>query len=233
MKRIVLLLFLFILLCSKAFSLSGQPNNQSTSFQFKSLINFFSYFANGLSSGDIDDDAYFLAPIDFELSYKINNDIALFVNPSVWISSSPQIQSYAFDINLAGGISYRPFGTALKGVFVSLNGIVGFSANTSNDLYLQYHRYTDKSTIHEDAAAESKYENQQYLNFGFMLETGHEWIFSSGFSFTVGAGISKVYPVKLGDYETMNRTPGAYLYGINLEGLPFNMNLRFSMGYSF
>ena len=196
-------------------------------------MNFFGFFANGLIPGDNNDDAYFLAPIDFELGYKLNDDITIFVNPNVWICSSPQIRSYAFDINLAGGISYRPFGAELKGMFVSLNGIVGFSANTSNDLYFQYNRHTDKFPVDDDAAATSKNESQQYINFGFKLETGHEWVFDNGFSFTVGAGISKVYPIKLGDYETMNRTPGAYLYGINLEGLPFNMNLRFSMGYSF
>ncbi|MCL2207812.1 MAG: hypothetical protein FWB90_06945, partial [Fibromonadales bacterium] len=82
---------------------------------------------------------------------------------------------------------------------------------------------------------------KDFLNIGSMAEIGYEWIKENGFTLTLGTGVCKIHQIPSspsifapeinGEIEFSEDSNS--LYGINLGGLPFDVRLRFSIGYSF
>jgi hypothetical protein len=78
---------------------------------------------------------------------------------------------------------------------------------------------------------------KDFLNIGYMAEIGYEWIKKNGFTLTFGTGICKIYQIPSSPSvfapEAVEVIEYENLYGINFFGLPFDVRLRYSIGYSF
>jgi hypothetical protein len=227
--------FFALFLGTLVFVLNAQENSQETkqpkfSFQVKPFL----YLMTGVAAGlreDTDDPLIF---VDIEFQYALTNKFALFINPSfvnavttyytesTFYSQSdfPTYREAAYyslgALNFITGILYHPFGNGLRGMYTGVFPILGWG-------------YINKDS--------KKVEN--FINIGYMIEAGYEWIFKNGFTITLGGGISKIYPVSLIEiedkYDFLSEVgwPTYNLYGLNLYKLPFDTRLRFSIGYSF
>ena len=197
--------------------------DEKFSFQVKPIL----YLMSGIGSGLRSDDGPFFLFADVEFKYAINQKLNLFINPSfanAYSGYSITIYTYFPDysketihyfrsgLNFITGILYRPYETGLRGMYIGVYPIIGWGYLSRND---------------------KKYKD--FLNLGYMTEIGYDWIFKNGFSITLGGGISKIYAIPSDSYnETESPIKiGNNLYGLNLWKLPFDLRIRFSIGYSF
>jgi hypothetical protein len=222
-KKLLLIVVLAI------FSVSIINAEEKYSFQIKPFM----YILSGVISGIREKPSIL---VDIEFQYAMNRNFTLFINPSFVnafsfltvrsgmdysnFSENYQTTFYSCNgLNLITGLLYRPYGTGLQGIYFGAFPVIGWG-------------YIDKSDE----------KIRDFLNIGYMIETGYEWIFNKGFTVTFGAGICKIYhtaitpvlvavnaPTVGDDYFEYNNNP----YGINLLKLPFDLRLRISIGYSF
>jgi len=223
-KKITLIMVLVII------SASIINAQEKYSFQVKPFM----YIFSGVLSVYNENPSY---TVDIEFQYAINNDFTLFINPSfvnafsfltvktAWSGSSGSNEHYdttfysCNGLNLITGLLYRPFGSGLRGLYFGGFPVIGWGYISINNEKIR-----------------------DFFNFGYMIETGYEWIFKNGFTITLGAGISKIFhtpitpvlvavnsPAVGNDYFKYNNNP----YGFNLWKLPFDPRLRVSIGYSF
>jgi len=171
--------------------------------------------------------------IDIEFQYALSKNFTLSVNPAfaqrfwryqfvdgkgnMYVIDSEYYASNC--LNLATGLLYRPFGTGLRGMYLGVYSVVGWGYVT--------HGYVRE---YEEKIAD-------FLNLGFILEVGYEWIFKNGFTITLGAGITKLFQIpEVSIITAVNSFYNDYydygnLYG--LGSLPIDPRLRVSIGYSF
>jgi hypothetical protein len=223
MKKITFIMLLAII------SVSIINAEEKYSFQIKPFM----YILSGVMSG-INENHSGLADIEFQ--YAINKNFTLFINPSFvnafsflivrsgmdysYLSRNYQTTFYSCNgLSLITGLLYRPYSTGLHGIYLGVFPVIGWG-------------YINKNTE----------KIREFLNIGYMMETGYEWILNYGFTVTFGAGICKIYhtpitpvlvaknsPIVGDDYFEYNNNP----YGINFWNLPFDARLRISIGYSF
>jgi hypothetical protein len=169
--------------------------------------------------------------IDIEFQYKLNKKFTLSINPTFaqgfwkyyWINGDMNVvdsEYYSSNcLNLAAGLLYRPFGTGLRGMYLGAFSIIGWG-------------YVTHGYVGDDSE-----KIADFLNLGFIMEIGYEWIFKNGFTITLGAGITKLFQIpKVSIITAVNAYYNDYydygnLYG--LGSLPIDPRLRVSIGYSF
>jgi hypothetical protein len=218
--------YLLILLLGWSVTLYGQnsvQNDKKYSFQVKPVLCSFITVATIVSNNE--NEKYHL-PIFFFFffQYALSNRFTVFVNSSFvsgfysFLTERQEVIGntiYYYDrnyetsyINLTSGLMYRPYSTGLTGMYIGVFPIVGFSFLMEN--------------------------KDKFLNLGLMLECGKEWIFKSGFTFTLGGGFSKYYPVPFSDNKYSYDNNIINFYGVPLFfTLPIDIRIRASIGYSF
>jgi len=167
---------------------------------------------------------------DLQFQYAINKKFALFISPSFekevgGYKARSRVYDWSYDektgeltlnkisdetnyygnngLNLITGLLYHPYETGLRGMYLGIFPVIGWGYTTKNGKIIK-----------------------NFLNIGYMAEIGYEWIEKNGFTITLGPGICKIYQIpSVTEYEN--------LYGVNLGDLPFDVRLRFSIGYSF
>jgi hypothetical protein len=166
--------------------------------------------------------------VDFEFDAKLTDHFTLFVNPTwyswdVGLLSSTYRRSIGYNIiigdiwenypfmtfNVATGILYRPTGSGLRGWFIGICPLVGYTVITEK---------TD----------------DQFINAGGMADFGYEWVFKNGLTILVGGGFSYIRSIPFSgnqydDYEH----PGITLYGINYGDSNMRAKVKAGIGYSF
>jgi len=168
--------------------------------------------------------------LDLEFQYAINNKFTLFINPT--FANAYTLWSYPYDendpnnsfricslsaLNLVTGLLYRPYETGLRGMYIGIFPVIGWE-------YLN----------------EAQEKIKDFFNLGYMAEIGKQWIFKNGFTITFGGGICKIYrlPLDKSINERFSFVLGN-LYGYTIPypsaswKLPFDIRIRFSIGYSF
>jgi len=126
--------------------------------------------------------------IDLETQFKISNYSNISITLSFlygdytfsdydYDSVKDIYEDYSYrEIIFQGGFKpmyiYRPFGTGLKGFFI------GFYPNVD----LQYSITSDNN-------------GALYTNLGFGMDLGYKWVFDSGFTMQIGAGIGKTFSI--------------------------------------
>jgi hypothetical protein len=110
-----------------------------------------------------------------------------------------------FQIMFNPAFVYRPFGTRLKGLYISAFPIIG---------------WTYVST---------QYLNDSFTHLGLGLSSGYQWIFRNGFTLQLGAGISRAWVIPF----RSNKGPDCAKDEWHLFGLPVDLNYTFRVGYSF
>ena len=134
--------------------------------------------------------------IEFDFQVRINDYWNIMLRPNISINDSKQND---ISLSLTPGLKFRPFGTGLKGIYISLYPNIGW----------------------QNATIENT--NNNYLLIGIGAEAGHQWIFSNGFTFNLGGGVTKNRRIGLN---------GAYMYPKE-ENIWQNVRLMFLLGYSF
>jgi len=239
MKKALFVFFLIVL----AVTLNAEE--QKFSFQTKPLL----YLVPGLQNIYIYtfNVARYWEPliiIDVEFQYSLNKHFALSINPvfaqgfwknvkldfpvggpgpasagEYWLSNC---------LDFATGILYFPFETGLRGLHLGVYSVIGWGYILFNR-YADYDEYDDKK-IHD------------FLNIGYIIEVGYQWIFKNGFTISLGAGISKLYQMpKIPPIITAVNSPTigndyysyGNIHGLHFLNLPIDPRIKFSIGYSF
>jgi len=224
-KRIFLLLV--------AIFIANVNAREKFSFQFNPLLFFvhnvfcnmdIDFMPDADPKRDRDRPICFLADIEFQ--YAINEKIALFINPS-FAKSNGGISIDGIDgttyyknngLSLITGLLYYPHETGLRGMYLGIFPVIGWGYITKDGKIIK-----------------------DFLNIGSMAEIGYEWIKENGFTITLGTGVSKIHQIpsspsvfapEINEEIEFSENSNS-LYGINLGGLPFDVRLRCSIGYSF
>jgi hypothetical protein len=123
----------------------------------------------------------FIISTDVEFQYAINQYFNISVVNTIFFenylssyledSSGRYDEDYGqqFQFLLMPAFIYRPFGTRLKGMYVSIYPTIG---------------WTYVSTEHLD---------DTFTHLGFGLLSGYQWILKNGFTIQLGGGISKTW----------------------------------------
>ena len=176
-------LFFFIFSCTLNVQLLSQDNVFSHSFQMRPLVYLNNIFGSVL---DGDSEAYSFE-ISFEYQYAINNHINISVVPYFAMGNIKNTQTYFYwggwdvggilesieyyykniSYRIDPGIIIRPFGNRLRGAYIKLYSIIGFS-------HIIISEYDIRDTI---------------FTFGFAGESGYQWILNNGFTLVLGGGI--------------------------------------------
>jgi hypothetical protein len=180
---------------------------------------------------------------DLQFQYAINKKFALFISPSFtkenggftatgrrwdWIIDEKgvalelmsSITTYYRnnELSLITGLLYHPYETGLRGMYLGTFPVIGWGYITKDGKIIK-----------------------NFLNIGSMAEIGYEWIRKKGLTLTLGAGICKIHQIpsspsvfapEINEVIEFSKDNNS-LYGVNLGGLPFDVRLRFSIGYSF
>jgi hypothetical protein len=185
-----------------------EQNDKKFSIQLKPFM----YLLTGVAGGISYTGGASIVYVDLEFQYALSSKFTLFLNPSFLGAENIR------DINLISGVLYRPYSTGLRGMYIGLYPILGFS-------------FVDHEIYYEDYSSNRK---EQYLNMGLMLEAGYEWIFNNGFTITLGGGFSRYFRVPLEDGNTYFNSGGQFnFYGLPFFTLPVDIRIRASIGYSF
>jgi hypothetical protein len=171
-------------------------------------------------------DTHRLIAMDIGYQLKLSPKITLFINPGIRFSTNIGDYADLQDYTVTIGPLFRPGASGLRGLYLGLLPIAGYTAGT-------YSRTNRADPNNAAAGTTTVTEAQQYFNIGLAAEAGYEWIFGSGFTGTVGLGIAKVFAIPLGDYRYPSEAPGGSLYGGALAGLPIDLRLRAMIGFSF
>ena len=181
--------------------------------------------------------------VDIEFQYSLNKCLALSINPifaqGFWknvplaspdggpgpMTAGEYWSSHCLDLVI--GLLFFPFGTGLRGLYLGAFSIIGWG-------YIIYNGY-----ISHDYGDGKIYD---FLNLGFIVETGYQWILNNGFTITMAGGISKLFQVpKVPPILTAVNSPSigndyysyGNIHGLHFFNLPIDPRLKFSIGYSF
>jgi hypothetical protein len=232
-----------------AFSIANAAEEKKISFQVNPLLPLFTLYCNTdididiMPDKDSKDSERANRPLcllaAFQFQYAINKKFALFISPSFekevggltftgrsWdlitdekeigfeLTSSNTTYYGNNGLELITGLLYHPYETGLRGMYLGAFPVIGWGYMTKNGKIIK-----------------------DFLNIGYMAEIGYEWIKKRGFTITLGTGICKIYQIPSSPSVFVPETGGVLeyenLYGVNLWDLPFDMRLRFAMGYSF
>ncbi|MDR1248478.1 MAG: hypothetical protein LBK63_04155 [Treponema sp.] len=202
--------------------LHGQETERKYAIQVNPLL-----LVADLFTGAIEQDDYSYS-LSFEFQYAISNYWNIIVRPNfLTTNSSSGYGSTGFffsgahknnknhetrgtDIILSvmPGILYRPFGMGLNGLYMGLYPNIGWENR-------KYEHYTGKSGI---VAI-----NDNFFIAGIGLEAGYEWIFKSGFSILVGAGLERNWGIEFEENKGEYEDPKSL----------YHIRIAFFLGYSF
>jgi hypothetical protein len=182
--------------------------------------------------------------IDIEFQYSLNDYLALSINPvfaqGFWKSvqldypvggpGAPSAGEYWSSncLDFTAGVLFFPIKTGLRGLYLGTYFIIGYGYILYN--YYEYYDEYDDKKIHD------------FLNLGYIVEAGYQWIFNNGFTISLAAGISKLYqipkipPVLMAvNSPTIGNDYYSYgnIHGLHFLNLPIDPCIKFSIGYSF
>jgi hypothetical protein len=100
---------------------------------------------------------------------------------------------------------YRPFGTWLKGWYVSGFPVIGRTHVSINNL------------------------DDSFTHLGLGSTGGYQWIFNNGFTVQLGTGLSKTWTIPSSNNKNNFRAEDEW----HLFGLPFDIRFTVKLGYSF
>jgi hypothetical protein len=167
---------------------------------------------------------YYVYFINMEFQYAVSNKFTLSLRPHFLIGNDYNFV-YAIkgfftstykdtvllpddykDIMVSSmiGLIFRPGGKGLKGFYMGLYPNIGW----------ENLKYEDTMLGHID---------DSFLILGIGAELGYEWVFSKGFTISLGGGLERNFGIGLGEVKG-NYTDPSFLY---------NLRLNFMMGYSF
>jgi hypothetical protein len=108
--------------------------------------------------------------IEFDFHFKVHDYLNIMLRPNIAVGN---ISQNNISISLMPGVMFRPFGTGLRGIYISLYPNIGWQNVTIENI------------------------NNNYLIIGIGAEAGYSWIFNRGFSFTLGGGVLKNRRIEL------------------------------------
>ena len=155
--------------------------------------------------------------IDAEFQYAINNYFNVSLVNTLYIEN--YMSSYSensngrynekyglqFQYMIIPLFLYRPFGTWLKGMYISAFPKIGWTHVSTN------------------------YLDDGFTHLGLGLTGGYQWIFNKGFTIQLGTGLSKTWIIPFANNKSSFRTEDEW----HLFGLPFDIEFTFRLGYSF
>jgi hypothetical protein len=159
----------------------------------------------------------FVITTDVEFQYAVNNYFSISVANTLFFenyldsyfenSNGRYHEEYGFQFQCMfnPALLYRPFGTVLQGMYISVFPIIG---------------WTYVSTKHLD---------DSFTHWGLGLSSGYQWVFKNGFTLQLGAGISKAWIIPFKNNNGVYRAEEEW----HLFGLPIDLNYTFRIGYSF
>jgi hypothetical protein len=207
-KTVIAILFSFLSVL--AFS---DENEKRISIQTDPLL-----YVTDITYLFIDNDRRtFVIAADVEFQYALNKNFGVSVVNTLFFenyldsflenSNGRYDEKYGnqFQIMFNPAFMYRPFGTRLKGMYISAFPIIG---------------WTHVST---------KYLNDSFTHLGLGLSSGYQWILKNGFTIQLGAGISKTWIIPFKNNKGEYRVEDEW----HLFDLPIDLNYTFRIGYSF
>jgi hypothetical protein len=208
--KAILISLLFSFLAVSAFS--GE-NEKKFSIQVDPII-----YAIDIAYFFVDTDSKtFAFATDVEFQYAIDKNFGISVSNTLFFenyldsflenSNGRFDEDYGFQFQCMfnPALLYKPFGTWMKGMYVSALPIIG---------------WTHVSTKHLD---------DSFTHLGLGLSSGYQWIFKNGFTVQLGAGMSKAWTIPFKNNKGSYRVEDEW----HLFGLPFDLNYTFRIGYSF
>jgi hypothetical protein len=222
MKKIFFVLILVVMVNTVVFSQNTENENVERKFTIQTSPGL---FLIDLIRFGIDIEAPFFI-MDIEGQYKINDMFnvsltlsflvdnitlygTIYYYDPIYYTENYSYEEKVFQVNLKPMFIYRPFQTGLKGFYIGFYPNIGWQSLNS-----------------------SKYEDGSWTEIGFGINTGYKWIFNSGFTLQLGAGIGKTWSIpKKPDSTT-------YYYSINSDGRITLKNfdlliIDLKLGYSF
>jgi hypothetical protein len=208
--KTILIFIFFSVLSVLAFS---EENEKLLSIQANPLI-----YVTDIAYLFVDNDAKtFAFATDVEFQYVLNKDFSLSVTNTLFFenyldsylenSNGRYNEDYGkqFQIMFNPALLYRPFGTWIKGMYVSAFPIIGWAHVSTKNL------------------------DDSFTHLGLGLSSGYQWIFKNGFTIQLGAGMSKAWIIPYKNNKGTYRVEDEW----HLLGLPFDLNYTFRIGYSF
>ncbi|GHV36041.1 hypothetical protein AGMMS49546_00600 [Spirochaetia bacterium] len=159
----------------------------------------------------------FVIATDVEFQYAINKDFSISVANTLFFenyldsflenSKARYNEDYGlqFQCMFYPAVLYRPFGTRMKGAYMSAFPIIGLTS------------------------VSTKHLNDGFAHLGLGLSAGYQWIFKNGFTLQLGAGMSKTWIIPFMNNKGTYRTQDEW----HLLGLLIDLNYTFRIGYSF
>lgn len=164
------------------------------------------------------DDDYVFSP-DIEFQYAINKHFAFSITGSfdfrrhtasfsTTIDSEGNVTDYmnyekSFLYTFKPAIMYHPFGTWLKGMYMSIYPVIG------------------------QQFVQSDYYDNTYTHLGIGVLSGYQWIFKKGFTMQLGTGISKSKIISSDSNKGEYHKHKDYWFKLN------NFRFVYKIGYSF
>jgi len=105
--------------------------------------------------------------LEDEFQFELDFDFKITDYWNIMLRPNFSVGENDFSLSLMPGVMIRPFGTGLRGVYISLYPNIGWQTKTIDN--------TDNN----------------YFIIGVGAEAGYSWIFNNGFTFTLGGGMLK------------------------------------------
>jgi hypothetical protein len=208
-KKIVLI----ALLSFSSVSAFSDDNEKRFSIQTNPLL-----YATDMAYLFIDNDSKtFVFATDVEFQYALNKNFSISVITTLFFenyldsylenSNGRYDEAYGFQFQCLFNpvLLYRPFGTRMRGMHISVFPIIGWTHVSTKQL------------------------NDGFTHLGLGFSSGYQWIFKNGFTIQLGAGISKAWIIPFSNNKGSYRVEEEW----HLLGLPVDLNYTFRLGYSF